>query len=587
MQARLGLRSLLPGRGFSRARCRGACDDRCRRATPLVGSGDDRRGRDRRRSRPCWRRGSMPRRSRCGAARPAASMPASAPALVAGAGIGAGVTAVDAGRAAATGGAAPGPVVVVVMVVVDGMRCRALQALEIAQVLVQLGDARGLGLALPLARQAILGAARRRRRRRAALAQCELVRSGSSRLLLVIDRCRDTTTGLATVRLGHRRRALSRRRETLAIGAEISALRRDRLARLALRDGLRGLGRRHGENHACLEAVHVVAAEGARIAAEERREHLVERARPRRCVRACDLRQRNRPSAPGIRRPTSLRMHLPMRARGSPVPLRRGPWIRRQRYVPRPCARALRRRAASRISRAEGGRPAARRQRRRRGRCGRDHRRGRGARAEASRRRDRRRRIEQQRVFANQPGRSPTRSRGCRQRRRTAPGRPRSLSEADGQAPVSSAPRPGARARQHRVVVDVGGAIALGRRDADAQARLLFGSEAGDFDLGVEDFAEQDRLRLLRRPRPRGRDAREDARQRVAAARLVSAKRPENFSFLFKASPGMSMRTRRRVRRNGSDSPSRRCFCASAPDPPVDLDPAPRSWLRQLQSSSW
>ena len=39
--------------------------------------------------------------------------------------------------------------------------------------------------------------------------------------------------------------------------------------------------------------------------------------------------------------------------------------------------------------------------------------------------------------------------------------------------------------RQHRVVVDVGGAIRLGRRDADAQVGLLFGRQAGDFDLGA------------------------------------------------------------------------------------------------------
>ncbi len=85
----------------------------------------------------------------------------------------------------------------------------------------------------------------------------------------------------------------------------------------------------------------------------------------------------------------------------------------------------------------------------------------------------------------------------------------------------------------------------------------------------------------LRRPRPRA-DARGDASRREAA-RPVSAKRPENFSFLFKASPGMAMRTHRRVRRNGSDSPSSRRFEASTPDPPVDLDPALGSWLRLPQ----
>src|SRR3954470_12367402 len=84
----------------------------------------------------------------------------------------------------------------------------------------------------------------------------------------------------------------------------------------------------------------------------------------------------------------------------------------------------------------------------------------------------------------------------------------------------------------------------------------------------------------LRRPRPRA-DARGDASRREAAT-LVSAKRPENFSFLFKASPGIAMRTHRRVRRNGSESCCSRYVRASAPDPPVDLDPAPRSWLRQL-----
>src|SRR3954470_20944442 len=75
----------------------------------------------------------------------------------------------------------------------------------------------------------------------------------------------------------------------------------------------------------------------------------------------------------------------------------------------------------------------------------------------------------------------------------------------------------------------------------------------------------------LSRPRPRA-DASGDARQ-SAAATLVSAKRPGNFKFLFKASPGMTKRTRPRVRRNGAGSSTSRCYDADTPARPAHLEP--------------
>ena len=236
------------------------------------------------------------------------------------------------------------------------LRCLA-DAIEIVDVLLQLGDASGFGLALALARETVLGAARRRRRRGAALAQLERVGAGTGGLLLVVDRCRDAAAALALVRLGHRRGALRRCGEALAIGAEIGALRGDRLARLARRDRLGGFSRGHGEDDARLEAIHVVAAEGARIGAEQRHQHLVER---HALSAACGRRSStaSRPSEPGIRRPTSLPMRPPTRAHGPRARCRRGPWLRRRRCVPRPCARALRR-APLRAARVpSGGRPA-------------------------------------------------------------------------------------------------------------------------------------------------------------------------------------------------------------------------------------
>ena len=181
-------------------------------------------------------------------------------------------------------------------------------------------------------------------------------------------------------------------------------------------------------------------------------------------------------------------MRLPMRSPAHAMPVRRLPWFRRRPCAPRRVRSRASTRAASRCSRADGGRPAV-------GGSGV----GAGGAAEitgevevpgAGRRAgaDRRRRIEQQGVFADQ-----------------AAGRPRDLEDdvdeglldaaiadqADEQAAVGALLERCARARQHRVVVDVGGAIRLGRRDADAQAGLLFRGEAGDFDLGAEHFAER------------------------------------------------------------------------------------------------
>ena len=113
---------------------------------------------------------------------------------------------------------------------------------------------------------------------------------------------------------------------------------------------------------------------------------------------------------------------------------------------------------------------------------------------------------------------------------------PRSLTRRTNRRPSARFSKRRARARQHRVVVDVGGAIGLGRRDADAQAGLLFGRQAGDFDLGAQHFAE----RRLDAEAAEAEGRRERRRETERCGRtLVSAKRPENFSFLFKASPGM------------------------------------------------
>ncbi len=283
-------------------------------------------------------------------------------AAIAGAGIGAGVTGVDAGRAAATGAAAPGPVVVVVGAV-DGCDavCRRFRSFRF--------------LFSSATRAASAWRWRSVDRRSSALPAADggltppllsLSVSGrrAGRLLLVVDRRRHAAGALAAVRLCDRRRALRRRREALAIGAEVGALGGDRLARLAGRDGLGGLGRGHRENDAGLQAIHVVAAEGARIGAEQRHQHLVERDAG--ALRASgDLRQRVAGANPVFVAREAFgcagRCAGAAHAAQARSP-RRGPWpraaaaraaARRSRASARAASRA-----ASRASRAETARPA-------------------------------------------------------------------------------------------------------------------------------------------------------------------------------------------------------------------------------------
>ena len=143
------------------------------------------------------------------------------------------------------------------------------------------------------------------------------------------------------------------------------------------------------------------------LVAEQRDEHLVERdAGALRASRRSST--ANRPSGPGTRRPRGLPTRPPRRspgARGSGG--RRAAALAAAAAAARAAARRSRAstRAASRCSRADGRRRSAAAVPARR--CRRDHRRrrraGRGRRAGA----DRRRRIEQQRVFANQPAGRP------------------------------------------------------------------------------------------------------------------------------------------------------------------------------------
>jgi hypothetical protein len=194
---------------------------------------------------------------------------------------------------------------------------------------------------------------------------------------------------------------------------------------------------------------------------------------------------------------------------------------------------------------------------------------------------DRRRRIEEQGVLAHQSA-----------------GRPRDLEDdvdeglldaavahqANEQAAVGALLERRARAGQDRVVVDVGGAVGLGRGDPDPQAGLLFGREAGHLDLGAKHFAER---RLDTEPakaesRCEGRreqERRGDARQREAPWRL-------QFSL-----QGVS----RNDEADPSSGPQARCELASEPlfrcghsppDPLISIQPPSRGF-RQLQSSSW
>ena len=106
---------------------------------------------------------------------------------------------------------------------------------------------------------------------------------------------------------------------------------------------------------------------------------------------------------------------------------------------------------------------------------------------------------------------------------------PRSLTRRTNRRPSARFSNDGAGARQHRVVVDVGGAVGLGRGDADAQAGLLFRGQAGDFDLGAEHFAE-------RRLDAEAAEAREPRREETRAERGSDAgqrEAPRQLQFSF------------------------------------------------------
>ncbi len=156
-------------------------------------------------------------------------------------------------------------------------RCRALDLLQVVQVLVQLGDPGIGGLTLALLRNLVFGNRRWRTlgRRSGTLAQGQLVRRWRGGRLAIFHRGLDLAGCLASAGLGLGRQG--RAGETLPIGAEVGALRHDRLARLGGADGLRRLGGRNREDDARFQAIHVLAHERARIGAEQRHQHLVER----------------------------------------------------------------------------------------------------------------------------------------------------------------------------------------------------------------------------------------------------------------------------------------------------------------------
>ena len=155
----------------------------------------------------------------------------------------------------------------------------------------------------------------------------------------------------------------------------------------------------------------------------------------------------------------------------------------------------LARLGASGLAHLAGARCGRRRRRRRkwhrRRRCRRHDRRGRGTGRRRGRRRgaNGHRRIEQQGVLAHEP---PVAHEISRITSMNGSCTPRSLARRMKRRPsarFSMQRRLGGR--QHRVVVDVGGAIGLRRRDPDLQVRLLLGRHAGDFDLGLHRFAER------------------------------------------------------------------------------------------------
>ena len=312
------------------------------------------------------------------------------------------------------------------------------------------------------------------------------------------------------------------------------------------------LGRRHRQHHAGLQAVHVVADEGAAGWRGTARPASGRARRPARCVLRGDLRERVARLDPVLvgtgaagRGAAACRPALRRRVLGAGLVGGSGAGgfatSRARLTAPRGRLRALRGPTSAR---------AVRRQRRGRG----------GAadmtgevvvrRAPASAQRRGWRPADRTAACIRGPaGRSPTRSRGSR--RRTAPARRDRCTRRTNR-------RPSARFCERGAACSAApGCSRRWRRDRSRAARrgcagcASLRRHAGDFDLGPQRFAER---RLHGEPAEAQRGSeRRDARQRAAAATLVSAKRPENVRFSFQGVSRMRRyRPRSRARRSSA-----------------------------------
>ncbi len=341
-----------------------------------------------------------------------------------------------------------------------------LQLLEFFDVARQLGHPRRSVFLLGVLRSLGFGAAGARLDR--ALRQGQLVRGRRGGLLAIVDRCLHLAGGLARALAGRRRRHVAR--QGLAVLAEVRALRANGFLRVGGGDRVGLLRRRHVQHGAGLEPVHVVADEGVRVVAEQRDQHLVER-HVGALVALGDA----------VQRVAFLDLVFALAAR------RAGRCDRRRSLHRAASGRrcGARRRRSLRRSR-RGARARCGLCRRRWLRCSRDLRRG-GRLRHHRRRHARLRRIEQQRVFAHQSA-----------------GRPRELEDhvderllhraialhAQIRPSIGPTRQRDRGRRQHGVVFDARRAIRVGGRDANAQAGVFLGAEAGDVDLGAKRFAE-------------------------------------------------------------------------------------------------
>jgi hypothetical protein len=161
-----------------------------------------------------------------------------------------------------------------------------LQLAQLFDVAIQFREPGAFVAALNVGRGALFW----RRRFHAALRQRQAVGRRRSGGLAIVDLRLDLTACLPARRAGIRCRG-GAGSQTLAVGAEVVALRKDDFTRFGLRKAADLLGTGHLQHGAGPKPIHVVAHEGLRVAAVQGDEHLVERD-PRPLQAASDPAQR-------------------------------------------------------------------------------------------------------------------------------------------------------------------------------------------------------------------------------------------------------------------------------------------------------